>query len=137
MQNANLPVCAEGAVLSHIDAVSEQYQSSVSCWVPQIKSGYFYVREKPYYLYADKKGRSLKELRQTIFTMPRPIHDIVLHVSGKPITDIDYYEVYGDKFVLKHKDLDITSEADVISIQGKIRAWSTDHEKFTNRNIKS
>ena len=135
LQNANLPVCADGSVLSHIDAVSEQYQSSVSCWVPQIKSGYFYVREKPYYLYADKKGRTLKELRQTIFIMPRPIHDVVLHVSGKSVTGTEYYEVYGDKFLLKHKDLDITSEADVISVQGKIRVWSSVDEKFTNRDV--
>ena len=135
LQGLNFSVCAEGAVLSHIDAVSEQYQSSVSCWVPQIKSGYFYIREKPYYLYADKKGRTLKELRQTIFTMPRPIHDVILHVSGKEITGQNYYEVYGDKFVLKHKDLDISSDADIVSIQGKIRVWSSDHEKFTNRDI--
>ena len=135
LQNAALPVCTEGAALSYIDAVSEQYQSSVSCWVPQIKSGYFYVREKPYYLYADKKGRTLKELRQTIFTMPRPIHDIVLHVSGKSVTGLEYYEVYGDKFLLKHKNLDITSEADVVSIQGKVRIWSSDHQKFTSKDV--
>ena len=135
LQNIGVPACAEGAVLSHIDAVSEQYQSSVSCWVPQIKSGYFYVREKPYYLYADKKGRTLKELRQTIFTMPRPIHDVVLHVSGKSVTGLEYYEVYGDKFLLKHKDLDITSEADIISVQGKISVWSNDNQEFANRDI--
>jgi parallel beta-helix repeat protein len=135
LQNANLPACAEGAVLSHIDAVSEQYQSSVNCWVPQIKSGFFYVREKPYYLYADKKGYTLKNLRQTIFIMPRPIIDPILYVSGKSVTNKNYYEIHGDKFLLKHRDLDITSEADIISIQGKVRIWSSDHEKFTNRVV--
>ena len=135
LQNIGILACAEGAVLSHIDAVSEQYQSSVDCWMPQIKSGYFYVREKPYYLYSDKKGRTLKEIRQTIFTMPRPIHDVILHVSGKSVTGSEYYEVYGDKFLLKHKDLDITSEADIVSVQGKVRIWSSDHQKFTNRDV--
>ena len=135
LQNIGLPLCVEGSTLSHIDGVSEQYQSSVSCWVPQIKSGHFYIREKPYYLYANKRGRTLKDLRQTIFTMPRPIHGVILHVSGKPVVSTESYEVYGDKFLLKHKGLDITSEADIISIQGKIRVWSNDHEKFTNRDI--
>jgi hypothetical protein len=135
LQNADSIECTIGGALSHIDAVSEQYQSSVDCWMPEIKSGFFFVREKPYYLYAKKSAYTLSALRQTIFIMPRPISYPVIYVSGKKVTDINSYEILGDKFLLKHKGLDITSEADVISIQGKVRLWSSDHQKFTLRDV--
>ena len=135
LQNADNVGCTIGGVLSHIDAVTEQYQSSISCWMPEVKSGFFFIREKPYYLYADKKAYTLDAIRQTIFTMPREIRSPVLYVSGKEVTSSDSFEIFGDKFVLKHKGLDITSEADVIAIHGKVRLWSSDHEKFTLRDV--
>ena len=135
LQNIDNVECVIGGVLSHIDAVTEQYQSSVSCWMPEVKSGFFFIREKPYYLYADKKAYTLDAIRQTVFTMPREIRSPVLYVSGKQVLTSSSFEIFGDKFVLKHKGLDITSEADVIAIHGKVRLWSSDHEKFTLRDV--
>jgi len=135
LQNIDNIECVIGGVLSHIDAVSEQYQSSVSCWMPEVKSGFFFIREKPYYLYADKKSYTLDAIRETIFTMPREIRSPVLYVSGKQVITDDSFEIFGDKFVLRHKGLEITSEADVIAIHGKVRLWSSDHEKFTLRDV--
>jgi parallel beta-helix repeat protein len=135
LQNVDNVECVIGGVLTHIDSVTEQYQSSVSCWMPEVKSGFFFIREKPYYLYADKKAYTLDAIRETIFTMPREIRSPILYVSGKQVLTSSSFEIFGDKFVLKHKGLDITSEADVIAIHGKVRLWSSDHEKFTLRDV--
>jgi hypothetical protein len=73
-------------------------------WRPRMKSGYFYVQDREYYLYAKKVTQSLKDITFTKFELEfDPTSIKSLTVSG-----VEYSNWYidGNSVVVNHRDLD-------------------------------
>jgi len=118
-------LCA-GTSYTAVELSASQYADAVECWFPQVKSGHFFIREKPYYLYADKQAYTLSQITRTTFRLSHPLKrgTVKLYVSGKEITDTKYWEIGGNIAHINHLDLDIGSLNDDIVIQGKFQEWS-------------
>jgi hypothetical protein len=73
-------------------------------WRPLVKSGYFYVQDREYYLYAKKVSQHLKDLTATRLPLtfdPKTI--LSLKVDGIEYTN---YKLTGKEITVRHRDLE-------------------------------
>lgn len=110
-----------------VDPLQYLLDKNLDVWYPKLKKGYFYSRDREFYLYADKRTKYLGELAVTEFILPEPIvttKPIVVYINGTKISDPGYIDIQGDKLIIKHKDLFILSGEEEIDIQYFGRKWN-------------
>lgn len=111
-----------------VDPFADVLFKSLELWYPKIKTGYFYSREREYYLYSKKKTAYIGELARTKFFLPGKIalnKDIKVTVSGKEVTS-DYYDIVNDEFILYHKDLNVITGEEEVELAASISTWKGD-----------
>lgn len=114
------------------NAAIAQYASSIEFWRPEVKSGYFFVRDRDFYLYANKGAYTLGNISRTEIKLPAQLlkETITVFVAGAQVTDKKYWEIAGTTFYLHHLDLPITSDNDGIVIDGEMRIWNDEVQGF-------
>lgn len=73
-------------------------------WRPKLATGYFYVKDRGYHLYADKQTKMLEELKISEFTLtgyPRSLDSCSLLINGISYTD---FNISGDILKVYHPD---------------------------------
>jgi len=126
-----------GSQWSALDLAISQYANSVECWFPEVKSGYFFVRENPYYLYSQKRAETLRYCTRTSFTLAHPLErsSIEIWLSGRNITDADNWRIEGRSLQVKHLDTPVASLNDEILIHGDFKEWVDSIKEFRNRRV--
>lgn len=113
-----------------IDPLHDLILKKLDLWFPKIKAGYFYSREREYYLYAGKVCQHLGQMAATYFQLPWPIVEekpIRVSVSGVPAEDFD---IRGDVLILYHRSLPITTGEEEVLINCSIRQWGSNGFKY-------
>jgi hypothetical protein len=90
-------------------------------WVPRMKAGYFYINDRQYYLYADKRTITLRDATCLIFELAEaPIPETVqVLVEGVPYRNV---EMQGRELVVKLDDQ--ASFADLwTALQDDLNQW--------------
>lgn len=120
-----------GDAIDIIDVAAAQYQKAVNPWYPKIHSGYFYVRDMQYYLYSEKQAEYIGGCTWTfIDTDTQWLQDTVSVVfQGQSLSDI-YWNIRGEQLILKHKDLDITTLFEEVTVTGEYRNWNESTRSF-------
>lgn len=75
-------------------------------WRPMVKPGYFYIRDRQYYLYSRKSTCYLRDLKWSKFNIGRKLKDpseAVVRVSGVKLDD-SMYKIVGTYLYIRHID---------------------------------
>ena len=105
------------------EPLDEIRNKSLDLWFPKYKVGYFYSRDREYYLYSKKECRYIGELAVTKFIMPYridPKSPIYLKVNGREVEALTYLDIVGDEVYLYHKDLTISTGHEEVEIRYSI-----------------
>lgn len=105
------------------EPLDEIKNKNLDLWFPKYKAGYFYSRDREYYLYAKKECRYIGELAVTKFIMPYRIDTkspIYVKVNGREIDYLSYLDIVGDEIYLYHKDLTISTGDEELEIRYSI-----------------
>lgn len=110
-----------------IDPLQVLISADLSSRFPMFNKGFFFSRDREFYLYANKKAAYLTELAITTFILPEPVvssKPISLYVNGNKITNPKYVEIDGDILRVKHLDLGIISGEEEVTLQYYGKKWS-------------
>lgn len=121
---------------SVVDRSAGAYAKEVECWSPRVHRGYFWIRDRQYYLYAQKRGCSLQDISRTFWTTSINLigSTVSVEIGSTAVPDASW-DVHGDKFVLFHKDLDFTSMNDQVKVTGEYDEWSSTKQGFNRKTI--
>lgn len=109
-----------------LDPLNDIIFKELDVWFPTLKPGYFYSREREYYLYGKKAARQIGECAITEFQLPARIvmdKPIKVSVAGQLIKDPRYIDIRGDKVALYHYDLDIVDGNEEFEIEAYAREF--------------
>lgn len=96
-------------------------------WYPRVHDGFFYIREKEYYLYADKQTHKLSDCAVTRIMTPKRIainKPIGIYIGGVEISS-DSYDVAGNYVTIYHKGTNAYSLHTEIEIHASYRKWGS------------
>jgi hypothetical protein len=121
---------------SVVERSAGAYAKEVKCWTPRVHRGYFWVRDREYYLYAQKRGCTLQDISRTFWVTSVNLIGSTVAVSiGDDVVPEASWDIHGDQFVLFHKDLNITSENDQVKVTGQYDEWSQVSQGFHRKTI--
>lgn len=120
-----------GDIATILDLGRSQFAEAVKPWYPQLRTGYFYVRDQLYYLYAEKIGRTLTDITSSEFTLTNtPVKGTVSVIAAG--TEVTNWNVRGPTFVLEHKGLPIVDLCEEVKVEYSYLSWSTGDKAFSN-----
>ena len=121
---------------SVVDRSAGAYAKEVDCWTPRVHRGYFWVRDREYYLYAQKRGCTLQDISRTFWETSVNLIGFSVEVSigGTTVPEANW-DVHGDRFVLHHKDLGFTSVNEQVRVTGEYDEWSDTKQGFNRKTI--
>jgi len=119
-----------------IERAADSYAKHVECWHPRIGKGFFWVRDRQYYLYASKSTCTLGDIQETLFDLPIKLlpNSVTVTVRGQsaPLTS---WDLHGNTLVIKHKDLGVESLNDEAQVTGDYYEWQEASHKFITKSI--
>ena len=110
-----------------VDRVVRQLSASLECWNPKIHRGFFFVRDSSYYLFAEKRALSLREVTWTEFQLPAALYDVSVRFGS---ADAEF--VIADRTIwVSHAAATVEDEVEGdIRVHGTSRAWNEDTDSF-------
>lgn len=130
------PVVTTGVRRSVVQRSAGAYAKEVECWSPRVHRGYFWVRDREYYLYSEKRGCTLQDISRTFWTTSVNLIGSTVEVSiGSTSVAQDSWDIHGDQFVLHHKGLELTSMDDQVKVTGEYDEWSQTKQGFNRKKI--
>ena len=132
-----LPEAECGDRVSIIDRGVLQEKRRVPCWNPEIHRGYFWVRDMPYYLYAEKEGVTLGDITFSEFDLDVDPEDTGLEVSvGTAAIPSSRWDKHGPRIRIHHKDLEVGHLGDNAVVRGTYLEWDTGIDGFLSKDIR-
>lgn len=127
---------ASGEGKSVVQRSAQAYADHVECWFPRVHRGTFWIRDREYYLYAQKAGLTLQDVAVTSWnTSVHLIGSTVRAFIGETELDQSSFDVHGPKVLVKHKDLDIESMNQQVRITGEYYEWNSSNHSFIKKTI--
>jgi len=113
---------AQASGVTGVDRAVRQLQASMECWYPQIRRGFFYHRDAKYYLYAQKRGITLKEATWSQFELSEPLTDVTV-MFGEEEAE---FALRGTTLWVSHANTGVGDEIDGhIHIEGTGQVWDS------------
>lgn len=115
-----------------LEVAMAHYASVVQPWYPKIKTGFFWARDNLYYLFSDKSGATLDQIRWYKFSFTGDLipGSVTAYFESGELAD-DNWNIRGDEFIFKSAGYSVTGEEQEVSISGEQLIWDTGENQFT------
>ena len=126
-----------GGDLTAYDRAMRQYAAAVSCWNPKVHKGYFYSRDREYFLYAAKRGLTLREAHYTHFPLTVPLVEVdEVLASGTDVKDTAFWLSEGLTFTIHHAETSLEDGDSEVEVRGYYLKWNNDDLAFTREYVR-
>jgi len=121
---------------SIVERSAGAYAREVKCWTPRVHRGGFWVRDREYYLYAQKVGYTLQDISRTFWKTSVNLIGSTVSVSiGSTAVPDASWDIHGDQFVMHHQGLGIISPRDQVKVTGQYDEWNSEQQSFNRKTI--